>query len=177
MENAEVWSVLWASRAEDIWKSREQNPRGWRKTRVCHDSQEQEEVQEAQRGPLWEILLSSNNKRGRKGDEFQDRTSDGLDVVHRSRVFPSPSSSISLLLLCLPFTSSSLPFTSLPPSHFWFIISQKQSTKRYTFLICYSFGIANFSLILPPLHNIADKMQVRFIFQKSPAAFLCLGLN
>ena len=177
MENAEVWSVLWASRAEDIWKSREQNPRGWRKTRVCHDSQEQEEVQEAQRGPLWEILLSSNNKSGRKGDEFQDRTSDGLDVVHRSRVFPSPSSSISLLLLCLPFTSSSLPFTSLPPSHFWFIISQKQSTKRYTFLICYSFGIANFSLILPPLHNIADKMQVRFIFRKSPAAFLCLGLN
>ena len=108
---------------------------------------------------------------------FHDKTSDGLDVVHRSRVFPSLSSSISLLLLCLPFTSTSLPFTSLPPSHFWFIISQKQSTKRYTFLISYSFRIANFSLILPPLHNIADKMQVRVIFQKSPAAFLCLELT
>ena len=119
---------------------------------------------------------------------FNHRPSDGLDVVHRSRVFPSPSSSISLLLLCLPctspasllylpFISSSLPFTSLPPSHFWSIISQKQSTKRYTFLICYSFRTSIFSLILPPLYNIADKMQVRFIFQKSPSAFLCLGLN
>lgn len=46
------WCVLWASRVADIWKSEKGNPRGWRKTSVCHESQEQEEVQEAERSPL-----------------------------------------------------------------------------------------------------------------------------
>ena len=44
------WSHFGASRAPGIWKNEKEKPWGWRKTRV-HESQEEEVVQESERGP------------------------------------------------------------------------------------------------------------------------------
>lgn len=50
------WRLLWSKRITDIWKSKE-NPWSWKKTRVCHESQEKKGVQETEGGPMGETLL------------------------------------------------------------------------------------------------------------------------
>lgn len=64
--------TLWSSRVAGIWKNEKENPWGWRKTRVCHESQEKKVVQEAER---WSNVrnsakVPSDEVRGRKVGEF-----------------------------------------------------------------------------------------------------------
>lgn len=67
------WSLLWSNRIADIWKSEKGNPLGWRKTRVCHESQKKKEVQEAERGStLSNAAKGSNEVRGEKSGWFRD---------------------------------------------------------------------------------------------------------
>lgn len=47
---------MWPKRITDIWKSKE-NPWSWKKTRVCHESQEKKGVKETEGGPMGETLL------------------------------------------------------------------------------------------------------------------------